>query len=49
MEKAKLITTNDVAKILGVEKEYNEILLEQELEKNFEEFVKSDAVNLNQK
>jgi len=33
---AKHITSLDVAKVLGVEKEYREALFEQELKKNYE-------------
>lgn len=36
MTEAKKITSLDVAKMLGVEKEYKEILFEQELKKNFD-------------
>lgn len=52
MEKAKLINSTDIAKMLGVENEYNEALVEQELKitrENFmnEEFepVKNNSIN----
>lgn len=42
MEKAKLITSIDVAKCLGVEKEYNEALIEQELKITRENFMNEE-------
>jgi hypothetical protein len=36
VKKAKLVTPLDVAKFLGVEKEYKEALFEQELKKNYD-------------
>jgi len=42
MKKAELITSNDVAKCLGVEKEYNEALIEQELKITRENFMNEE-------
>lgn len=42
MKKAELITSNDVAKCLGVEKEYNEALIEQELKMTRENFMNEE-------
>ena len=42
MEKAKLITSEDVAKFLGVEKEYKDALIEQELKITRENFMNSE-------
>ena len=42
MEKAKLITSSDVAKTLGVENEYNEALIEQELKITRENFMNEE-------
>ncbi len=42
MEKAKLITSEDAAKFLGVENEYREALIEQELKITRENFMNSE-------
>ncbi len=42
MKKAKLITSSDVAKCLGVEKEYSEALIEQELKITRENFMNEE-------
>ena len=42
VKKAELITGMDLAKKLGVVDEYNNALLEQELNEQIEDFVKSD-------
>lgn len=47
MKKAKLVTGMDVAKVLGVEEEYKDALLEQELNEGMEKFMKSDFKETN--
>jgi len=47
LKQAKLITPMDVAKILGVEKEYKEILFEQELKRNHDIIMGDDFENKN--
>lgn len=42
IEKAKPVTGMDVAKLLGVEVEYRDALLEQELNEGRERFINSD-------
>jgi hypothetical protein len=46
MKQAELITPLDIAKHLGVEEEYKEKLIEQELKKTREDFEKSEVVEL---
>lgn len=41
MEKAKKITPKDIAKVLGVEEQYNEILIENELKITRDNFMNS--------
>lgn len=43
MKEAKKITSKDVAKLLGVEKEYNDMLFEEELKKNFDIIMSEDT------
>jgi len=47
LKQAKLITSLDIAKVLGVEKEYNEILFEQELKRNHDTIMSDDFENKN--
>ena len=55
IKKAKPITNRDIAKFLNVEQEYNDILLEQELDEEREKFIQSDfedihhSINSNKK
>lgn len=47
IKKAELITGIDLAKVLGVDDEYRDALLEQELDEQVEKFVNSDIEETN--
>lgn len=47
IQQAKLITPMDVAKLLGVEKEYKDVLFEQELKRNHDIIMSDDFENKN--
>jgi hypothetical protein len=47
LKQAKLITPIDIAKLLGVEKEYKEVLFEQELKRNHDIIMSDDLENKN--